>query len=71
MTEAASLAERLRKAIAKEFKDQISISAGIGEYTPGMGDREFVSWVDKLMYSAKRNGGDRVVSKTAKGSSHA
>jgi diguanylate cyclase (GGDEF)-like protein/PAS domain S-box-containing protein len=70
LTEAASLAERLRKAVIKEFKNQISISAGIGEYTPGMEDKEFVGWVDKLMYLAKRNGGDRVVSKTAKGSSH-
>ena len=61
LEEAASLVERLRKAISKEFKGQISISAGIVEYTHNMEEKEFVESADKLMYLAKRKGGDRVV----------
>ena len=61
LSEAAILVERLRKAIRREFESQISISAGIAEYNQGMGQEEFVESADRLMYLAKRKGGDKVV----------
>jgi len=60
LSEAAVLVERLRKAIRKEFDGEISISAGIAEYVQGMGQEEFIESADKLMYQAKRKGGDKV-----------
>jgi diguanylate cyclase (GGDEF)-like protein/PAS domain S-box-containing protein len=66
LNEAGVLVERLRKAIRKEFDGRISISAGIAEYVQGMGHEEFVETADKLMYFAKRKGGDRVVVEMAK-----
>jgi|GEM_PF-877224 len=66
LSEANVLVERLRKAIRKRFNGQISISAGIAEYLQGMGYEEFIEAADKLMYLAKRTGGDRVVVEMAK-----
>jgi GGDEF domain-containing protein len=51
----------LRRAITKEFNDQISVSAGIGEYLPNMEEKDFIESVDRLMYLAKRDGGDKVM----------
>ncbi len=59
--EALTSVERLRRAIAKEFNDQISISAGIAEYVQEMEEKDFIESVDRLMYLAKRDGGDRVM----------
>ena len=61
LEQAASLVERLRKTIREEFSGEISISAGIVEYAHGIEDKEFIESADKLMYLAKRKGGDRVV----------
>ena len=61
LSEAAVLVERLRKAIRKEFDGEISISAGIVEYVQGMEQEEFIESADRLMYLAKRKGGDKVV----------
>jgi diguanylate cyclase (GGDEF)-like protein/PAS domain S-box-containing protein len=59
--EALTSVERLRRAITKEFDDQISISAGIGEYLPNMEEKDFIESIDRLMYLAKRDGGDKVM----------
>jgi diguanylate cyclase (GGDEF)-like protein/PAS domain S-box-containing protein len=63
--EALTSVERLRRAIAKELDNQISISAGIGEYVPNMEEKEFIESVDRAMYLAKRDGGDKVMVVTA------
>jgi diguanylate cyclase (GGDEF)-like protein/PAS domain S-box-containing protein len=65
LNEALHSIERLRKAVAQEFNDQISISAGLAEFTPGIDEKEFIESVDKLMYLAKRRGGGRVMATTA------
>jgi diguanylate cyclase (GGDEF)-like protein len=61
LSEATILVDRLRKAIRKKFENQISISAGIAEYVQGMGQEEFIESADRLMYLAKRKGGDKVI----------
>jgi diguanylate cyclase (GGDEF)-like protein/PAS domain S-box-containing protein len=68
--ESAVLVERLRKAIRKEFDGEISISAGIAEYVQGMEQEEFIEAADRLMYLAKRKGGDKVVVEMTKKLSH-
>jgi diguanylate cyclase (GGDEF)-like protein/PAS domain S-box-containing protein len=70
LSEAAVLVERLRKAIRKEFDGEISISAGIAEYVQGMEQEEFIECADRLMYLAKRKGGDKVVVEMTRKLSH-
>lgn len=66
LTQATILVDRLRRVISEEFAGTISISAGIAEYSPGMGDKDFIESADQLMYLAKRSGGDRVELKIAR-----
>ncbi len=61
LNEALHSIERLRKAVDQEFNGQISISAGLAEYSPGVDEKEFIDSVDKLMYLAKRGGGGKVI----------
>jgi diguanylate cyclase (GGDEF)-like protein/PAS domain S-box-containing protein len=70
LSEATVLVERLRKAIRKEFDGEISISAGIAEYAPGTEQEDFIESADRLMYLAKRKGGDRVVVEMTRKLSH-
>ncbi|MEW5974650.1 MAG: diguanylate cyclase [Acidobacteriota bacterium] len=59
--QAASLVDRLRASIRRQFQNQVSISAGLAEYREGMDETEFIETADRLMYQAKREGGDKVV----------
>ncbi len=66
LQQAGALVERLRRAIQQKFEDQITISAGIAEYSLGMAEKQFVEIADQLMYAAKRRGGDKVITGVAK-----
>ena len=57
--EAQVLVDRLRRAVSQALAGAVGFSAGIAEYSPGMESRDFIEAADRLMYRAKRNGGNR------------
>lgn len=57
--EAQVLVDRLRRALSQALADAVGFSAGIAEYSPGMKIRDFIEAADRLMYRAKRKGGNR------------
>jgi diguanylate cyclase (GGDEF)-like protein/PAS domain S-box-containing protein len=65
LPQAASLVDRLRAAVQQEFAGAVGISAGIAEYEEGQSAKEFIEAADRLLYEAKRQGGDRVVYRLA------
>lgn len=58
--EAQVLVDRLRKAVSQALAGAVGFSAGIAEYSPGMESRDFIEAADRLMYRAKRKGGNRL-----------
>lgn len=66
LPQAASLVDRLRAAVQREFQGAIGLSAGIAEYGEGQTEKEFVEAVDQLLYEAKRQGGDRAIYRLAR-----
>ena len=58
--EAQVLVGRLRKAVSEALAGAVGFSAGIAEYSPGMESRDFIEAADRLMYRAKRKGGNRL-----------
>lgn len=64
--EAQVLVDRLRRALSRALAGAVGFSAGIAEYSPGMKSREFIEAADRLMYRAKRKGGDRLESESAR-----
>jgi len=66
LPQAASLVDRLRAAVQREFEGAIGISAGIAEYAEGQSDKEFIEAADQLLYEAKRQGGNRAVYRLAR-----
>ena len=66
LPQAASLVDRLRASLQREFEGAIGISAGIAEYVEGQSDKEFIEAADQLLYEAKRQGGNRAVYRLAR-----
>jgi len=66
LPQAASLVDRLRASVQREFDGAIGISAGIAEYSEGQSDKEFIEAADQLLYEAKRQGGNRAVYRLAR-----
>ena len=64
--EAQVLVDRLRRALSQALAGAVGFSAGIAEYSPGMKSREFIEAADRLMYRAKRKGGNRLEFGSAK-----
>lgn len=58
--EAQILVDRLRRAVSQALAGAVGFSAGIAEYSPGMESRDFIETADRLMYRAKRKGGNRL-----------
>lgn len=58
--EAQVLVDRLRRAVSRALAGAVGFSAGIAEYSPGMESRDFIEAADRLMYRAKRKGGNRL-----------
>ena len=58
--EAQVLVDRLRRAVSQALAGAVGFSAGIAEYSPGMESRDFMEAADRLMYRAKRKGGNRL-----------
>ena len=58
--EAQVLVDRLRQAVSQALGGAVGFSAGIAEYSPGMESRDFIEAADRLMYRAKRKGGNRL-----------
>jgi diguanylate cyclase len=58
--EAQVLVDRLRRALSQALAGSIGFSAGIAEYSPGMQSKDFIEAADRLMYRAKRKGGNRL-----------
>jgi PleD family two-component response regulator len=52
--------DRLRRAVSQALAGAVGFSAGIAEYAPGMESRDFIETADRLMYRAKRKGGNRL-----------
>lgn len=68
-----ALAEKIRICIAAtEFPTvgTVTISIGVAQFRPGEGKRDWISRADKLLYAAKHNGRNRVVSSTGGGDAH-
>ena len=63
--EAQVLVDRLRRAISQALAGPVTFSAGIAEYSPGMESKDFIEAADRLMYRAKRKGGNRMEPGTA------
>lgn len=62
--EARILVDRLRRALSQALAGAVGFSAGIAEYSPGMESRDFIEAADRLMYRAKRKGGNRLEPET-------
>ncbi len=58
--EAQVLVDRLRRAVSRALAGAVGFSAGIAEYSPGMESSDFIEAADRLMYRAKRKGGNRL-----------
>ena len=58
--EAQILVDRLHRAVSQALAGAVGFSAGIAEYSPGMESRDFIEAADRLMYRAKRKGGNRL-----------
>ncbi len=58
---AQTVAERLRSQLQEHFKDQISASFGIAEYSEGVDPQHLMIKADQAMYAAKQKGGNQVV----------
>ena len=54
------IAERIRVTFEQKHFDQLTLSVGLMTYKVGQTARSFIHFVDKIMYSAKRSGGNRV-----------
>ncbi len=70
---ATALAEKIRICMAAtEFPTvgTVTISIGVAQFRPGESKREWISRADKLLYAAKHNGRNRVVSSTGGGDAH-
>ena len=63
--EAQVLVDRLRRAVSQALAGAVTFSAGIAEYSPGMESKDFIEAADRLMYRAKRKGGNRLEPGTA------
>lgn len=63
--EAQVLVDRLRRAVRQALAGAVGFSAGIAESSPGMESRDFIEAADRLMYRAKRKGGNRLESEGA------
>ena len=71
LPQAASLVDRLRASVQREFEGAVGISAGIAEYAEGQSEKEFIEAVDQLLYEAKRQGGNRAIYRLARKNSPA
>lgn len=58
--QATLIAERIRVTFEQKHFDQLTLSVGLMTYKVGQTARSFIHSVDKMMYSAKRSGGNRV-----------
>ncbi len=61
LSQAATLFERLRTSVLQRLEGRVTISAGIAEYQSGSSGRDLIDAADKLLYLAKRKGGNQVV----------
>lgn len=61
LSQAATLLERLRAAVLQRLEGRVTISSGIAVYQPGSSGRDLIEAADKLLYLAKRKGGNQVV----------
>jgi diguanylate cyclase (GGDEF)-like protein/PAS domain S-box-containing protein len=66
--QAVNLLERLRATIDQKLNGRITISGGITEYRAGLLDKELIDAADKLLYVAKRRGGNLILFATAESS---
>ena len=57
---ALAIAERIRVTFEQKHFDKLTLSVGLKTYKVGQTARSFIHFVDKLMYRAKRSGGNRV-----------
>ena len=55
------IAERIRAGFESHNFGGATLSIGLAEYVPETKEEDFIAAVDKLMYAAKRSGGNRVV----------
>lgn len=70
---ATALAEKIRICISStEFPTvgTVTISIGVAQFHPGESKREWITRADKLLYAAKHNGRNRVISSTGGGEAH-
>lgn len=58
--QAMAIAERIRITFEQKHFDNLTLSVGLMTYKKGQTSRAFIHFVDKLMYSAKRSGGNKV-----------
>lgn len=58
--QAMQIAERIRATFEQKHFDMLTLSVGLMTYQKGQTSSDFISFVDKIMYSAKRSGGNRV-----------
>jgi diguanylate cyclase (GGDEF)-like protein/PAS domain S-box-containing protein len=61
LSQAVTLMERLQIAVQQRLDGRITISAGISEYKSGLAGRDLIDTADKLLYCAKRKGGNLVI----------
>jgi len=63
--QATTIAENLRKLLAKINVNQseqcITVSVGVAELTPGMSTKQWLKLADSCLYSAKRQGRNKVI----------
>jgi len=57
---ALQIAERIRSTFEQKKFDKLTLSVGLMSYQAGQSARSFMHFADKMMYSAKRQGGNRV-----------
>jgi len=59
--QAMLIAERIRVTFEQKHFDKLTLSIGLMTYKIGQTSRAFIHIVDKMMYSAKRSGGNKVL----------